>query len=112
MIKVWSFLLQQLIQKIFIKIKEVSINHIKSQRPLIKESEMQWRVTVPEIWKNKNKEIMIKSSKIDKIFNQKDETSFFSLEPEAAAYNYAFYNNIDKGSIKIANKNNICGEEL
>ena len=97
------------ISKILIKIKEVAINHIKSQKPSIKESEIKWKVTVPAIWKNKSKEIMIKSSKLAKIFNTNEEIGlFFALEPEAAACNYVFDNSSDKDSIKLGNKYIVC----
>lgn len=45
-----------------VKIKEEAINAIKAIRPSIKENDIDWKVTVHAIWKNKSKEIMKKAT--------------------------------------------------
>ena len=44
-------------------IKKKAISDIKARRPIIKENEIKWILTVPAIWKDKCKDIMIKSAK-------------------------------------------------
>lgn len=97
--------LVSVISKIFIKIKEIALKEIKSKKSTINETDIKWIVTVPAIWKNKSKETMIKAAKIANILDENENSSFFfSLEPEAAACNYAYDNSSDKDAIKPGSK--------
>jgi molecular chaperone DnaK (HSP70) len=89
-------------------IKKKAISDIKARRPIIKENEIKWILTVPAIWKDKCKDIMIKSAKKAKILNSSNEELFLALEPEAAAYEY--FNNpaSDKNLISINKPYIIC----
>ena len=89
-------------------IKKKAISDIKARRPIIKENEIKWILTVPAIWKDKCKDIMIKSAKKAKILNSSNVELFLALEPEAAAYEY--FNNpaSDKNLISINKPYIIC----
>ena len=56
-----------IISKILIKMKEEALKAIRARNPLIKESDIDWKVTVPAIWKNESK------SKINFCINNEDE---------------------------------------
>ena len=89
-------------------IKKKAIQDIKARRPIIKENDIKWILTVPAIWKDKCKDIMIKAAKKAKILNRSNVELFLALEPEAAAYEY--FNNpaSDKNLISINNPYIIC----
>ena len=76
------------ISKILRKIKEKALKDIKAREPLISENDIEWKVTVPAIWKNESKDIMKKACESAGIFNKEQESTFFALEPEAAACDY------------------------
>ena len=96
------------ISKILTFIKKEAINSIKAARPSIKESEIEWKVTVPAIWSNLSKEIMLNASKKAGIFIENNQSLFFSLEPEAAACDYVNENSSDKNAIKVGNSYIVC----
>ena len=56
-----EFNIEIIISKILIFIKKEALKEIQTIRPEIKESEINWKVTVPAIWDNNSKEIMKKS---------------------------------------------------
>ena len=58
-----------IISKILIKMKEEALKAIRARNPLIKESDIDWKVTVPAIWKNESKDIMRKACQSAGIFN-------------------------------------------
>ena len=93
--------LKLVIQKILEKLKELAINEIKSKRPLISESKIKWVVTVPAIWGENEKGVMMDACIEAGLVDQNtDKSLFFSLEPEAASL-YCFNNgNIDKAFFK------------
>ena len=80
------------ISKILIKIKEEAIKAIKNRNPSIEENDIDWKVTVPAIWKNESKDIMRKACVFAQIFNDDRQSTFFALEPEAAACDYVMNN--------------------
>ena len=94
-----------IISKILIFIKTEALKEIQSLRD-IKESEINWKVTVPAIWDNNSKEIMKKASIISGIFSE--PLTFFALEPEAAACDYVSEKTSDKEAVKVGNKYIIC----
>ena len=101
------FNIEIIISKILIFIKKEALKEIQTIRPEIKESEINWKVTVPAIWDNNSKEIMKKASKDAGIFSEPLLT-FFALEPEAAAFDYVNEKNSDKNVFKKGNKYIIC----
>ena len=49
-------------------------------------SRIRWVLTIPAIWDEKNKYIMMKAAEKAGIVDGKNKTLFFALEPEAASY--------------------------
>ena len=96
-----------IISKILSKIKEHAFNAIKAINPLISESEIDWKVTVPAIWNNESKDIMRKACEMAKIFNENKQSTFFALEPEAAACDYVI-NHPDSKAIIQGNAYIVC----
>ena len=94
------------ISKILLKIKEIAIKEINDLRPSILESNIKWKVTVPAIWSNKSKDIMQKASVKAGIFDE--PLTFFALEPEAAACDYAKGKVSDQEAIKPGNNYIVC----
>ena len=80
------------ISKILLKIKEEALKAIRARNPLILDQEIDWKVTVPAIWKNESKDIMRKACISAQIFNNDEQSTFFALEPEAAACDYSINN--------------------
>ena len=103
-----SLKLDLVISKILIYIKNEAIKAIKAIRPSIKESEIEWKVTVPAIWKDKSKEIMLNASKMADIFKEGNELCFLALEPEAAACDYSNEKTSDINAIKPGKIYIIC----
>ncbi len=95
------------ISKILIEIKKEAIKAINSRDPEIIESDIEWKVTIPAIWKNKSKDIMRRACQSAGIFNQKEQSTFFALEPEAAACDYV-KNNGNENAIKPEHIYIIC----
>ena len=100
------FNIEIIISKILIFIKKEALKEIQTIRPEIKESEINWKVTVPAIWDNNSKEIMKKASILAGIFSE--PLTFFALEPEAAACDYVNEKTSDKNAFKEGNKYIIC----
>ena len=101
--------LKLVIKKVLEKLKELAINEIKSKRPLISESKIKWVVTVPAIWGENEKSVMMDACIEAGLVDQNtDKSLFFSLEPEAASL-YCFNNgNIDKTFFKEGEYYIIC----
>ena len=75
-------ILKQISQHAFTQIKKANDNSIKFE-------EIKWVVTIPAIWEEKSKEIMIRSSKKAGLINRNTDLSLFlALEPEVAAIYY------------------------
>lgn len=96
-----------IISKILSKIKEHAINAIKAINPTILESEIDWKVTVPAIWNNESKDTMRKACELAKIFNKNKTSTFFALEPEAAACDYVI-NHPNSNAIIQGNAYIVC----
>ena len=80
--------LKIVIQRVLEKIKEIAIKQISQNRPsLAKEQDkIKWIVTVPAIWDERQKGIMMESCEAAGLINQNtDKSLFFALEPEAAS---------------------------
>ena len=80
--------LKLVIQKVLETIKEIAINEISKNRPKLKEEteKIKWVVTVPAIWNEHQKSIMMESCEGAGLINENtDKSLFFALEPEAAS---------------------------
>ena len=76
-----------IISKILTEVKTRALQKIKSYDENIKDKDIKWVVTVPAIWSNQNKQIMIEASLNAGLIQRNTENSLFlSYEPEAAAY--------------------------
>ena len=81
-----SFSLVNVIQKVLESLKNSAIKQIRGSRPGINESNIKWTVTVPAIWEERQKDIMMEACKNAGLVNEKTDLSvFLTLEPEAAS---------------------------
>ena len=91
--------LKLVIQRVLEKLKELAIKEISKNRPyLAKETnKIKWVVTVPAIWNEHQKSIMMDSCIGAGLINQNtDKSLFFALEPEAASLYCAINKEIDQ----------------
>ena len=91
--------LKLVIQKVLETIKEIAIKEISKNRPYLeKEQEkIKWVVTVPAIWDEHQKSIMMESCIGAGLINQNtDKSLFFALEPEAASLYCSINKEIDR----------------
>ena len=76
-----------IISKILTEVKKEALKKIQCYNKNIKDEDIKWVVTVPAIWSNINKQIMIEASLNAELIQKNNEISLFlSYEPEAAAY--------------------------
>lgn len=105
------FDLEKVISQVLISIKKESLKIINSKREEpINESNIEWKLTVPAIWIEKSKEIMINAAKSAGIFNElvTDKSLFLALEPESAALDFINEKSSDKNVVKIGNNYIVC----
>ena len=78
--------LKLVIQRVLEKLKDLAFTEIKKNRPNITLSNIKWVVTVPAIWQEFEKNIMMEAC-IDAglVTEAEDKSLFFALEPEAAS---------------------------
>ena len=91
--------LKIVIQKVLETVKEIAIDEISKNRPYLKQQteKIKWVVTVPAIWNEKQKSIMMESSIGAGLINQNtDKSLFFALEPEAASLYCSINKEIDR----------------
>ena len=91
--------LKLVIQKVLETIKDIAIKEISKNRPYLeKEQEkIKWVVTVPAIWDEHQKSIMMDSCIGAGLINQNtDKSLFFALEPEAASLYCSMNKEIDR----------------
>ena len=104
-----SFPLVIVIEKVLLKLKELCLEELIKLRKNIKESNIKWVVTVPAIWEDFQKGIMmqacIKSGLVDE---NTDKSLFFALEPEAASLYCSRNKNINQNYLKEGNYYIIC----
>ena len=92
------------IQKVLESIKEIAIKEISKNRPYLsdKTERIKWVVTVPAIWNEHQKSVMMEScTKAGLINNNTDKSLFFALEPEAASLYCSINKEIDRNYFKI-----------
>ena len=81
-----SIPLKIVIQKVLEKLKALALEELKKLRSQINESSIKWVVTVPAIWQDYQKGIMMEACNNAGLINQNtDKSLFFALEPEAAS---------------------------
>lgn len=81
-----TYPLVKVIAKLLEYVKKIAISKIHENRDYITEEQIKWVVTVPAIWNEKQKGIMIEASEKAKLFNKNtNRGNFFALEPEAAS---------------------------
>jgi len=103
-----SLPLKLVIEKILDKIREICIEQLVKSWD-IQETNIKWVVTVPAIWGDFEKNIMMEACENANIVNENmDKSLFFALEPEAASL-YCFRNDsINKDYIKKGEYYIIC----
>ena len=79
-----------IISKLLTKISDEAISNIeRCNRKTFKKDEIKWVVTIPAIWEEKSKQIMINASRKAGLINQNTDISLFlALEPEVAGIFY------------------------
>jgi len=78
--------LKFVIQRIMEKLKYLAIEAIEKNRPNIEQNKIKWVVTVPAIWQDFQKNVMIEACINAGLIKEEDDRSlFFALEPEAAS---------------------------
>ena len=103
--------LKLVIQKVLEKVKEIAINEISKNRPhLEKETEkIKWIVTVPAIWNEHQKSVMMESCIGAGLINKNtDKSLFFALEPEAASLYCSINKEIEQKYFKNGEYYIIC----
>ena len=94
-----EFPLKLVIQKVLEKIKELAIKEISKSRPRLgrETDKIKWVVTVPAIWNESQKSIMMESCiGAGLISRNTDKSLFFALEPEAASLYCSINKEIDQ----------------
>ena len=88
--------LELVIQKVLEKLKDLCVEQLQKSWK-IEESNIKWVVTVPAIWGEIEKDIMMKACENIGLISENDNKSlFFALEPEAASYYCSREGNLDK----------------
>lgn len=102
--------IDDIIAEVLENVKKNAIITIRANNPKITEDKIKWVVTVPEIWKLKQKGIMMKASEKAGLVNKKtDRLNFFALEPEAASLYFSQeINSINQDYIKPGKPYIIC----
>ena len=82
--------IENIISKLLTRISDEAINQIKrNNNTKFEKNEIKWIVTIPAIWEEKSKEIMINASKKAGLINENTDLSLFlALEPEVAGIFY------------------------
>ena len=102
------FPLALVIQRVLEKLKDLAIGEIKKNRPKIQDN-IKYVVTVPAIWEEYQKNIMMEACINAGLLKEEDDKSlFFALEPEAASYYCLNNKSIDKNLIKEGEYYIIC----
>ena len=104
-----EYQLDDIIAKLLEFVKKDAIEKIKVHRNDFNENKIKWVVTVPAIWTEKQKGIMIKASEKAGLFNEfTDRMNFFALEPEAASLYCSQDKTIDPNYIQPGKTFTIC----
>lgn len=97
------------IQKILEKIKNLALEELIKLRKNIAESNIQWVVTVPAIWEDYQKSIMMEACTKAGLINEKtDKSLFFALEPEAASLYCSRNKDINQKYLEVGKYYIVC----
>ena len=103
--------LKLVIQKVLETIKDIAIKEIAKNRPHFeKETEkIKWVVTVPAIWDEQQKSVMMESCESAGLINDNtDKSLFFALEPEAASLYCSINKEIEQKYFKSGEYYIVC----
>ena len=101
--------LKFVIQRIMEKLKHLAIEEIKKNRPTIEQDKIKWVVTVPAIWQEFQKNIMMEACINAGLIKEEDDKSlFFALEPEAASCYCLENKSIDQNLMKQGDCYIVC----
>ena len=101
--------LKLVIQRVLEQLKDFAIGEIKRIRPNIQNNNIKYVVTVPAIWEEYQKNIMMEASINAGLIKEEDDKSlFFALEPEAASYYCLNNKSIDQNLMKEGDFYIIC----
>ena len=101
--------LSLVIQRVLEKLKELCLEQLNKLWKEIDEKKIKWVVTVPAIWGNFEKGIMIEACEKAGLINKnEDESLFFALEPEAASIYCSKHGDIKKEFIESLKYYIIC----
>ena len=103
------FELKLVIQRILEEIKKEALIQIRKHRPSFDENKIKWVVTVPAIWQEFEKNIMLKACiGAGLIKEENDKSLFFALEPEAASFYCLEEKSLEQKFFKAGNKYIVC----
>ena len=103
------FDLSKVIEKVLEKLKSLALEELRKLRSNINESNIKWVVTVPAIWENFQKSIMMNSCVNAGLIGKYDDKSlFFALEPEAASLYCSRNEDINQDYLKKGKYYIIC----
>ena len=103
--------LELVIQKILETIKEIALKEISKNRSYLEKQteKIKWVVTVPAIWNEHQKSVMMDSCiAAGLVNNNTDKSLFFALEPEAASLYCSINKEIDRKIFKKGEYYIIC----
>ena len=101
--------LKLVIQKVLEKVKELAIKEITKLRPKLQTNKIKWVVTVPAIWDEFKKNLMMESCiGAGLITSNTDKSIFFALEPEAASLYCSINKEIDQDYFRKGEYYIIC----
>ena len=104
-----SFSLSKVIQRVLEKIKELALEELQKIRININEANIKWVVTLPAIWEDFQKGVMMKACIGAGLIGQNEDKSlFFALEPEAASLYCSRNNDINQDYLKEGRYYIIC----
>ena len=97
------------IEKVLLKLKELCLDQMRKSWKNVEDLKIRWVVTVPAIWKEMEKCIMMEASiKAGLIKENDDKSMFFALEPEAVSLYCSRNDNINADLIKEGETYVIC----
>ena len=103
------FPLVVVIEKVLQKLKELCLEELIKLRKNINQENIKWVVTVPAIWEDFQKGIMMEASiKAGLVYENTDKSIFFALEPEAASLYCSRNKNINQNYLNEGNYYIIC----
>ena len=103
--------LKLVIQKVLETIRDIAIKEISGNKPYLKQQteKFKWVVTVPAIWNEHQKSIMMESCIGAGLVNKDtDRSLFFALEPEAASLYCLINKEIDRNHFKKGEYYIVC----